>query len=278
MGSARTLSPHARRRANVAKERLRIIVAQERSTRGGPDYLPLLRRELLRGHPQVRQRRPRSDPDQLRARGRPRSAGAVGGAAGSAGDVEFSPGAGLSAVGRALARQRRRSRAEARPTASSSRAQGSALSPSPPPTASARSTVFSSASRCAATQIDLRLEQAAPHVEQLEVRDVALAVAQLRQLRRTRQRRDLLRVRVARSRDQRLTLQAHRAPRGMPSAPSARTPPCAAREPPWSRATFARRRPPWNSGCTMPADRGPRFRGLGEQVAELGAERAEQRR
>jgi cell division topological specificity factor len=33
--------------ANVAKERLRIIVAQERSTRGGPDYLPILRSELL---------------------------------------------------------------------------------------------------------------------------------------------------------------------------------------------------------------------------------------
>jgi cell division topological specificity factor len=33
--------------ASVAKERLRIIVAQERGTRGGPDYLPLLRRELL---------------------------------------------------------------------------------------------------------------------------------------------------------------------------------------------------------------------------------------
>jgi len=33
--------------AHLAKERLRIIVAQERSTRGGPDYLPLLRRELL---------------------------------------------------------------------------------------------------------------------------------------------------------------------------------------------------------------------------------------
>jgi cell division topological specificity factor len=33
--------------AQVAKERLRIIVAQERGTRGGPDYLPLLRRELL---------------------------------------------------------------------------------------------------------------------------------------------------------------------------------------------------------------------------------------
>ncbi len=33
--------------ANVAKERLRIIVSQERSTRGGPDYLPVLRAELL---------------------------------------------------------------------------------------------------------------------------------------------------------------------------------------------------------------------------------------
>ena len=34
--------------ASVAKERLRIIVAQERSSRGGgPDYLPLLRGELL---------------------------------------------------------------------------------------------------------------------------------------------------------------------------------------------------------------------------------------
>ena len=33
--------------ANVAKERLRIIVSQERSTRGGPDYLPVLRSELL---------------------------------------------------------------------------------------------------------------------------------------------------------------------------------------------------------------------------------------
>jgi cell division topological specificity factor len=33
--------------ASLAKERLRIIVAQERSVRSGPDYLPLLRRELL---------------------------------------------------------------------------------------------------------------------------------------------------------------------------------------------------------------------------------------
>ena len=33
--------------ASIAKERLRIIVAQERSKRGAPDYLPLLQRELL---------------------------------------------------------------------------------------------------------------------------------------------------------------------------------------------------------------------------------------
>ena len=33
--------------AAVAKDRLRIIIAQERSASGGPDYLPLLRRELL---------------------------------------------------------------------------------------------------------------------------------------------------------------------------------------------------------------------------------------
>ncbi len=33
--------------AAVAKDRLRIIIAQERTVQGGPDYLPLLRRELL---------------------------------------------------------------------------------------------------------------------------------------------------------------------------------------------------------------------------------------
>lgn len=33
--------------ASVAKERLQIIVARERSTRGGPDYLPQLQQELL---------------------------------------------------------------------------------------------------------------------------------------------------------------------------------------------------------------------------------------
>lgn len=33
--------------ASIAKDRLRIIVAQERSSRGAPDYLPMLQRELL---------------------------------------------------------------------------------------------------------------------------------------------------------------------------------------------------------------------------------------
>ena len=33
--------------AQTAKNRLQIIIAQERSSRGAPDYLPLLRRELL---------------------------------------------------------------------------------------------------------------------------------------------------------------------------------------------------------------------------------------
>lgn len=33
--------------ANTAKERLQIIVARERLTRNGPDYLPLMKEELL---------------------------------------------------------------------------------------------------------------------------------------------------------------------------------------------------------------------------------------
>lgn len=33
--------------AAVAKERLLILVAQERAQRGGPDYLPMLQREIL---------------------------------------------------------------------------------------------------------------------------------------------------------------------------------------------------------------------------------------
>ncbi len=33
--------------AATAKNRLQIIIAQERSSRGAPDYLPLMRRELL---------------------------------------------------------------------------------------------------------------------------------------------------------------------------------------------------------------------------------------
>ena len=33
--------------AETAKNRLQIIIAQERKHRGGPDYLPLMQRELL---------------------------------------------------------------------------------------------------------------------------------------------------------------------------------------------------------------------------------------
>jgi cell division topological specificity factor len=47
MGIFDFLRPGPKNTASVAKERLRIIVAQERSARGGPDYLPMLRRELL---------------------------------------------------------------------------------------------------------------------------------------------------------------------------------------------------------------------------------------
>ena len=41
------LLPKKEKSASVAKERLQIIVARERSTRGGPDYLPRLQEELL---------------------------------------------------------------------------------------------------------------------------------------------------------------------------------------------------------------------------------------
>lgn len=47
MGLFDFLRARPKNTASIAKERLRIIVAQERSARGTPDYLPLLRRELL---------------------------------------------------------------------------------------------------------------------------------------------------------------------------------------------------------------------------------------
>ena len=34
--------------ANIAKERLQIIVSHERTARSGPDYLPMLREELIK--------------------------------------------------------------------------------------------------------------------------------------------------------------------------------------------------------------------------------------
>jgi cell division topological specificity factor len=47
MGIFDFLRARPKNTASVAKERLRIIVAQERGARGAPDYLPLLRREIL---------------------------------------------------------------------------------------------------------------------------------------------------------------------------------------------------------------------------------------
>jgi cell division topological specificity factor len=42
------LRSQRRTSAAVAKERLQIIVARERAQRGGPDYLPMLKDELLK--------------------------------------------------------------------------------------------------------------------------------------------------------------------------------------------------------------------------------------
>ena len=47
MGIFSDLFKSKKNTAETAKNRLQIIIAQERSTRGGPDYLPLLQRELL---------------------------------------------------------------------------------------------------------------------------------------------------------------------------------------------------------------------------------------
>ena len=47
MGIFDFLSQRTKNTANVAKSRLQILIQQERSMRGAPDYLPLLQRELL---------------------------------------------------------------------------------------------------------------------------------------------------------------------------------------------------------------------------------------
>jgi len=47
MGLFDFLRSRPKNTASVATERLRIIVAQERAASGRPDYLPLLRREIL---------------------------------------------------------------------------------------------------------------------------------------------------------------------------------------------------------------------------------------
>jgi cell division topological specificity factor len=47
MGIFDFLSQRNKNTASTAKDRLRILIQQERSLRGAPDYLPLLQRELL---------------------------------------------------------------------------------------------------------------------------------------------------------------------------------------------------------------------------------------
>ena len=47
MGIFDFLRPRPQNTASVAKDRLVILIAQERNQRGAPDYLPALRRELL---------------------------------------------------------------------------------------------------------------------------------------------------------------------------------------------------------------------------------------
>ncbi len=51
-----------RNSAAVAKERLQIIVAHERMQRNGPDYLPLLKKEIM----EVVRKYVQVDPDQIK--------------------------------------------------------------------------------------------------------------------------------------------------------------------------------------------------------------------
>ena len=47
MGIFDFLSPRNKNTAVAARDRLKILIQQERSRHGEPDYIPLLRRELL---------------------------------------------------------------------------------------------------------------------------------------------------------------------------------------------------------------------------------------
>ena len=47
MGLFDFLTARNRNTASTAKDRLRILIQQERPMRGAPDYLPMLQRELL---------------------------------------------------------------------------------------------------------------------------------------------------------------------------------------------------------------------------------------
>lgn len=55
------LGQRKKKTANVAKDRLQILLAHERSERNAPDYLPKMREEIL----QVISKYVRIDPEQL---------------------------------------------------------------------------------------------------------------------------------------------------------------------------------------------------------------------
>ncbi|PIV32388.1 MAG: cell division topological specificity factor MinE [Lysobacterales bacterium CG02_land_8_20_14_3_00_62_12] len=64
MGIFDFLKPRPAASAHTAKERLRIIIAQERLQRGAPDYLPMLRREIL----EVLRKYVNVDPDAIQVK------------------------------------------------------------------------------------------------------------------------------------------------------------------------------------------------------------------
>ena len=134
--------------ANIAKERLRIIVAQERSTRGGPDYLPVLRSELLH----VIRKYVNVDVEAIQVNFEREGDQEVLELSVALPERQWRRVRSRSRLSVRLARPTRRRESGLSLTPHLRALSGSALSPSPPPTASARSTVFSSASRCAATR------------------------------------------------------------------------------------------------------------------------------
>ena len=172
-------------------------------------------------------------------------------------------------------RQTWRARCRSRRRVSRFALSGSAFSPSPPPTASARSTVFSNASRCAATRSICAWNRPRRTSSKLEIRDIALrrsaaprapspatAPPPAPRSRRARPRSAPVPASASStSRNAICTVRAYSALRCSRTASA--------------RDTFARRRPPWNSGCRMPPDADQASAGSVNRSPSSGADRAE---